>query len=242
MRIRTLVFGTAAAAAGAAVAYACAVRPWWRSWGVDPDESAMGLPGDDLVSDANVVETRAIDIDASPAAVWPWLVQMGYGRGGWYSYDAIDMKGGSLDHIEPSLQVLAEGDILPVAPDAAFKVAVLDPGHALVLLADEAMMEEQATAARARRDAGEVIDEAPVNLRATGKAMPSIAGFSASWAMVLRELDDGRTRLTERMRVKMPAPSGGGQAVMGEAFGLGVFVMTRKQMLGIRRRAERPTA
>ena len=238
MRIRTLLFGTAAAAAGAAAAYVYAVRPWWRSWGVDPEESLMALPGDDLVPDANVSETRAIDIDAPPDAVWPWLVQMGYGRGGWYSYDAIDMKGGSLDRIDPSLQGLAEGDLVPVAPDAAFQARVLEPGHALVLYADEAMMEEQAEAAKTRRDAGEAVDEAPVNLRATGRAMPSMAGFAASWAIVVRELDDGRTRLTERMRVKMPTPSGGGQAVAGEAFGFGVFAMTRKQMLGIKRRAE----
>ena len=238
MRIRTLLFGTAATAAGAAAAYVYAVRPWWRAWGVDPDESTMELPGDDLVADANIVETRAIDIDAPPEAVWPWLVQMGYGRGGWYSYDAIDMKGGSLDHIEPSLQGLAEGDMVPVAPDAAFAVRVLDRGHALVLYADEALMKEQAEAAKARLDVGEAVDETPVNLRATGRAMPSMAGFAASWAIVVRELDDGRTRLTERMRVKMPTPSGGGQVVAGEAFGFGVFAMTRKQMLGIKRRAE----
>jgi hypothetical protein len=239
MRIRTLMIGTAAAAAGAAVAYVSAIRPWWRAWGMDPDESAMPLPGDDLVPDPTVVETRAIDIDAKPDAVWPWLVQMGYGRAGWYSYDAIDMKGGSLDHIEPSLQSLAEGDMVPVAPDAAFQARVVEPGHALVLYADEAMMEEQAKAAAARREAGEAVEGRPTNLRATTKAMPSMAGFAASWSIVVRELDDGRTRLTERLRVTMPVPSGGGQAVLGEAFGFGVFAMTRKQMLGIRRRAER---
>jgi hypothetical protein len=238
MRIRTLLFGTAATAAGATAAYVYAVRPWWRAWGVDPEESTMDLPGDDLVADANIVETRAIDIDAPPDAVWPWLVQMGYERAGWYSYDAIDMKGGSLDCIEPSLQVLSEGDMVPVAPDAGFAVRVLDPGHALVLYADEAMMKGQAEAAMARRDAGEVVGETPAPLRATGRAMPSMAGFAASWAMVVRELDDGRTRLTERMRVNMPTPAGAGQVVAGEAFGFGVFAMTRKQMLGIKRRAE----
>ncbi len=238
MRIRSLFVGAAAGAAGAAIAYVYAVRPWWRAWGVDPDESAMPLPGDDLVPDANVVETRAIDIDAPPDAVWPWLVQMGFGRGGWYSYDAIDMKGGSLDHIDPSLQGLAEGDMVPVAPDAGFQARIVEPGHALVLYGDEAMMEEQAKAAAARRDAGEAVDATPANLRAGTRAMPSMAGFAASWALVVRELDDGRTRLTERMRVKMPAPAGGGQRVLGEAFGFGVFAMTRKQMLGIKRRAE----
>jgi hypothetical protein len=243
MRIRTLMIGTAAAAAGAAAAYAYAVRPWWRAWGVDPDESAMPLPGDDLVPDPTVVETRAIDIDAKPDEVWPWIVQMGYGRAGWYSYDAIDMKGGSLEHIDPALQGLAEGDMIPVAPDAAFQARIVEPGHALVMYADEAMMEEQTkAAAAARQAAAEEAEGTPANLRAATRAMPSMAGFVLSWALVVRELDDGTTRLTERMRVTMPAPSGGGQRVMGEAFGFGVFAMTRKQMLGIRRRAERLSA
>ena len=64
-------------------------------------------------------------------------------------------------------------------------------------------------------------------------------GFAASWAFVLRPLDDGRrTRLTERLRLRMPAPDGPAATVLGGAFGLGVFAMTRKQMLGIRDRAE----
>jgi hypothetical protein len=69
--------------------------------------------------------------------------------------------------------------------------------------------------------------------------MPSMPGFAASWAFVLRPLDDGRrTRLTERFRVRMPSPDGPAATVLGGAFGFGVFAMTRKQMLGIRDRAE----
>jgi hypothetical protein len=64
-------------------------------------------------------------------------------------------------------------------------------------------------------------------------------GFAASWAFVLRPLDDGRrTRLVERLRVRIPAPEGPAASAMANLFGLGVFVMTRKQMLGIRDRAE----
>ena len=109
MRIRTLLFGTAAAAAGAAAAYVYAVRPWWRSWS-GPGRIRNGAsPGDDLIPDANVVDTRAVDIDASPDAVWPWLVQMGYGRAGWYSYDAHSTCQGREPRPDrsPSLQGLA---------------------------------------------------------------------------------------------------------------------------------------
>ncbi len=239
MRARVLLVGAAAAAAGAAATFAFAVRPWWRSWGVDPVDATLDFAGDDLVPDATVVETRGIEIDAPPDAVWPWLVQMGYNRAGWYSYDAIDMKGASVSEIIPELQHLAVGDLVPNSPDTAFVVRSLDAGRSLVLYADEKTVEEQVAAARARKEAGEAVDETPVNLKAAGKMMPSMPGFAASWAFVLRPLDDGRrTRLTERFRVRMPAPDGPAATVLGGAFGFGVFAMTRKQMLGIRDRAE----
>jgi hypothetical protein len=239
MRARVLFIGAAAAAAGAAATYAFAVRPWWRSWGVDPVDATLDFAGDDLVPDATVVETRGIEIDAPPDAVWPWLVQMGYNRAGWYSYDAIDMKGASVSEIVPELQHLAVGDLVPNSPDTAFVVRSLDAGRSLVLYADEKTVEEQVAAARARKEAGEAVEEAPANLKAAGKVMPSMPGFAASWAFVLRPLDDGRrTRLTERFRVRMPAPDGPAATVLGGAFGFGVFAMTRKQMLGIRDRAE----
>lgn len=240
MRARTLLFGTAAATAGAAAAFALAIRPWWRSWGVDPTDAALAFAGDELVPDATVVETRGVEIDAPPDAVWPWLIQMGYNRAGWYSYDQVDMKGASVDRILPELQHLAVGDLVPNSPDTAFIVRSLEPGRALVLYADEKTVEEQVATARARKEAGEAVEETPANLKAAGKVMPTImAGFAASWAFILRPLDDGRrTRLVERFRVQMPAPEGPAAAVLGGAFGFGVFAMTRKQMLGIRDRAE----
>jgi len=238
MRLRTLAVVAAAGAAGAA-AYAFAVRPWWRSWGVVPADTDRVLPGDDLVTDASVVETRSIEIGAPPDAVWPWLVQMGYNRAGWYSYDVIDMKGASVDAIVPELQQLAVGDMVPNAPDTAFEVKVVESGHALVLYADEQLVDSQVAAARAKKEAGAAVEETPANLKAAGKMMPSMPGFAASWAFVLEPLDGGtRTRLIERFRVRMPAPAGPGAVFMGEAFGFGVFAMVRKQMLGIRDRAE----
>ncbi len=240
MRVRTLVFvGAVGAVAGAAAAYVTAVRPWWRSWGVDPEEAALALAGDDLVPDASIVETRGVEIGAPPDAVWPWLVQMGYNRAGWYSYDVVDMKGASVDRIVPELQELAVGDLVPNSPDTAFAVRVLDPGSALVLYADEKLVEEQVAAAQERKAAGTATEETPANLRAASKMMPAMPGFAASWAFILQPLDDGRrTRLVERFRVRMPAPESPAAGVMAGAFGFGVFAMTRKQMLGIRDRAE----
>jgi len=240
MRVRSVLFVSAvAAAAGAAATYALRVRPWYRTWGVDPADADLVLAGDDLVPDATVVETRGVDIGAPPDAVWPWLVQMGFNRAGWYSYDVVDMKGASVDRIIPELQQLAVGDLVPNSPDTAFAVRVLDPGRALVLYADEKLVEEQVAAAQERKAAGDAVEATPANLRAAGKMMPAMPGFAASWAFVLRPLDDGRgTRLVERFRVRMPTPDGPAAGVMAGAFGFGVFAMTRKQMLGIRDRAE----
>ncbi|MDA8237311.1 MAG: hypothetical protein M0T75_05395 [Chloroflexi bacterium] len=236
MRARTLILGAAAATTGAAAAYALALRPWWRAWGVDPADGNLALPGDDLVPDATVVETRGVDIGAPPAAVWPWLVQMGFDRAGWYSYDVVDMKGASADRIVPEFQDLAVGDLVPAAPDTAFEVRSLEPGTALVLYLDAEMVEEQAAAAAAR-GAG-TVEATPANLRAATRLMPPMGGFAASWAFALRPLDGGRTRLVERFRVRMPAAGGPGARLAGEAFRFGAFAMTRRQMLGIRDRAE----
>src|SRR5688572_14283386 len=91
------------------------IIPWWRRWGRQASDDGP-LPGDDLVADPTAVETRGIDIDATPEEVWPWLVQMGYGRAGWYSYDAVDMDMPSADRIRPELAGLAVGDVMPTHP------------------------------------------------------------------------------------------------------------------------------
>jgi len=238
MRFRTVLFAGVAAAGAAAASYALAVRPWWRSWGVDPADAEVPFPGDDLVPDATVTETRGLEIGAPPDAVWPWLVQMGYNRGGWYSFDAIDMKGASLDRIDPELQQIEVGDLIPNSPDTAFEVKVVEPERALVLYADEKLVEAQVAVARAKKEAGDDVESTPVNLQAATKVMPPMPGFAASWAFVLEPLEGRRTRLVERFRIRMPAPEGPPAAVMGEAFGFGLFAMVRKQMLGIRDRAE----
>jgi hypothetical protein len=243
MRVRTVLLMTGAAAVTAAVAYGYAVRPWWRSWGVDPEASAAPLPGDDLVPDATGIETRTIEIAAPPAAVWPWLVQMGFGRAGWYSYDAIDMRGKSADRVNPEWQTLAEGDLVPVAPDAGFVVRALDPGRELVLYTDDALVAEQAEKAKAARQAGQAVEETPANLEAVGRMMPSMPGFAASWAFVLEPLDGGiRTRLVERLRLRAPSTGQKGMEAFLPVLGFGVFVMVRKQLLGVRDRVERAVA
>jgi len=99
-------------------------------------DRAWRLEGDDLVPDARGQLTHATTIDAPPADVWPWLVQMGCQRAGWYSWDVLDNgRVRSADHIIPELQHLAIGDILPARPVGAegFEVLRLIPERALVL-------------------------------------------------------------------------------------------------------------
>jgi hypothetical protein len=94
------------------------------------------LPGDALVPEPVFRSTHAITIDAPPEQVWPWMAQMGAGRAGWYSWDAIDNGSRhSSTTIVPDFQSVAPGDIMPAAPGAtdAFVVALADPPRDLVL-------------------------------------------------------------------------------------------------------------
>jgi hypothetical protein len=231
MRIRTLLLVAGAGYAG----YRLALRPWWERWGVEPAEAGAALAGDDLVLAPDRVETRGIDIAAPPEDVWPWLVQMGFGRAGWYSYDRVDMEGGSAVGIRPELQHLEVGDIVPTHPGGGFEVRALEPGRSLVLYTDDALMGSQAKAAKA---AGTATGATPSGLEASGAFMSAGMGerFSVSWAFVLEPTSTG-SRLVERVRVSMPDARGGRQ-VLGPMVGFGVFLMIRQQLLGIRDRAE----
>lgn len=108
----------AAVIAIAAGLYARIFRPWQLTWGATAAEAARALPGDELVRDPTFAATRAITIAASPEEIWPWLIQVGVTRAGWYSYDLLDNLGRhSAVSVIPDLQHLAVGDVLPLSPD-----------------------------------------------------------------------------------------------------------------------------
>ena len=233
MRMRIAVLGTAV---GIAIGIALdRAHRWWRTWGIVPDEAERALPGDELVSAPVAVETRGITIDAPPGAVWPWLVQMGYGRAGWYSYDQLDQRGASAERIVEEWQQLAVGDILPTHPGGGFEVAIVEPERALVVRSDTALVRAQAAAAEA---SGGGLERATPGVQASGAILGSTPqDFAASWAFVLEPVGDGRTRLVERFRVWYGEESPGARIVM-PFVGFGVFVMLQRQMTGIRSRAE----
>jgi len=236
--IKWIVGLTAGVVISAAAGYTLVLGPSRRRWSADPDESAMPLPGDDLVPLADFNETMAVTIDAPPSAVWPWLLQLGYGRGGWYSYDVIDMRGHSTREIQPELQDLRAGEMVPFAPGMGFRVDVLEPERALVLYGDDRVSAEAPDMDAGSRD-GERTGETGVGLKMTGVlAQANMREFQVSWAFVLVPLDGGRTRLLERFRTRStPGPAA---AIVGPLIGIGHFLMTRKQMLGIKGRAEMP--
>ena len=69
-------------------------RPWQLHWGAAGEEIDTVLPGDDLIPGPDLVTTRGITIGVPPGQVWPWLAQLGQGRGGFYSYDLLENLAG----------------------------------------------------------------------------------------------------------------------------------------------------
>jgi len=131
--LRTLAVCTATAGA-----YAFFVRPRLLRWGATDEEVQEPYPGAELIPDGIRSATMAVTIDAPPGHVWPWLVQMGYGRAGWYSWDHLDNWGrASADRIHPEWQHIAVGDRLPSMPNDKtwWEVAALEPERFLGLRA-----------------------------------------------------------------------------------------------------------
>jgi hypothetical protein len=118
-------------------------------WGATDAEVARAMPGDDLVADPVHVATRAVTVRARAEEVWPWLAQMGKGRGGLYSLDALDRVFGildapSADRIVPEWQDLRPGDVIPIGRSAGWPVHAVEPPRSLVLrIADRGVLVTQ---------------------------------------------------------------------------------------------------
>lgn len=156
--------------------------------GATDAEVAAGLPGDDLVPDATDVVDRAATLDAPPSEVWPWLVQLGKKRAGWYFPRRVEAmlprRGRGLRHIDPVWQALAPGEDIPdYGPGTpVFRATTVDPRRALVYLS----LRDRANGHRWPAD---------------GRAdRPGV--LALSWALVLTDLD-GRTRLHIRLRLRV---------------------------------------
>jgi hypothetical protein len=109
-----------AALAGAVGIYIVFYRPRQLRWGATDQEVARAMPGDEIVARPVFNATRAVTVNGRPEEIWPWLVQIGFGRAGWYSYDILDNLGRhSSEEILPEYQHLAPGDLIPLGPGEA---------------------------------------------------------------------------------------------------------------------------
>ena len=188
-------------------------RPWYMRWGTTGDEASATLPGDDLVPEAGAETTMAVTIDAPPDAVWPWLVQMGQDRAGFYTW--IWVENGLLhlgfrnaDRIVPEWQNLNVGDhlwFLPeryVTPRFGPTVVRIEPNRALILTL------------------GELDQPVP-----------------ATWQFVLEPTAAGGSRLFFRQRASADQPLA--VRIPNLLMEPGYAYMERKMLLGIKERAER---
>jgi hypothetical protein len=202
----------AASAIGlAAGTYILFARPRHLQWGASTQECEVSLPGDDLIASPDLTATRAITVRGSAGQVWPWIAQLGQGRGGFYSYDFVENLVGcdihSADRIFPGWQDIRVGDVVRLAPGAGLDVAAVEPGRSLVLRGGVQM----------------------------GNAPPP---YDFTWAWVLRDEPDGTSRLLVRERYSYTRPWA---RLLVEPVEAVSFIMSQKMLRGIRDRAERVT-
>jgi hypothetical protein len=142
--MKRCVFGVGMAGAAAVIPVAGWRRftGWQRNWGASLDEQLRTMPGDEFVGNPDFRTTRAITVHAPPEAIWPWLAQMGKGRGGLYSYDFLDRLFGYIDApsskvILPQFQDIQPGDLIPLGRGAPFPVAEAKKNEHLVLAGEQ---------------------------------------------------------------------------------------------------------
>ncbi len=188
------------------------MRRRYLTWGATDQEIGDPLAGDDLISNPDMVATRAIAIRAAAERVWPWIAQLGQGRGGFYSYDWLENLVGcdihSSDRILREWQDIEVGDEIKLAPQVGLVVALVEHERSLVLRGG-----------------------IPMGKRA--------APYDFTWAFTLRDEPDETTRLLVRERyvyTRAWAP------LVVEPTELLSFVMSQKMLRGIRDRAEQTVA
>lgn len=202
---------TGAAGAAAVAVYLFLFRPWHLRWGADLDELTRPLPGDELVPQPKQISTRAITIQASAADIWPWLAQVGQGRGGFYSYDWLENLIGcdihNANRILPEHQQIAVGDKVRLGPEGYpfYTVAAVEPERYLLLRA------------------GELEQESPP--------------VEDVWLFYLDEITPGVTRLIARNR-RDYEPSLGNWLVWQVITEPLHFLMEQKMLRGIKGRVE----
>ncbi|HZD79424.1 MAG TPA: hypothetical protein VE646_05235, partial [Actinomycetota bacterium] len=160
-------------------------RPWLLRSGATPEEEGRPLPGDELVAHPNWQATRAVSIDATPARIWPWVAQMGYGRGGWYGWNPLEREDTGAFRLLPNLPATKVGDVLLDGPGCdetkgAFEVMTVEAPRTLVL--------------HSARD--------PLTGREVDPAHKPRLLIDTAWSFCLDPIDRRRTRLLARTRIQ----------------------------------------
>jgi hypothetical protein len=205
--------------AGSIIFLSPLLRPWYRKWGATEKEAQRSLAGDQIVPRPRSEITCAITVNTPIEQVWPWLIQLGSQRAGWYSYDLLDNGASpSADRILPEHQQLAIGDKVLLTPDGrlGYPVAALEPHKTIVL--------------------GGTIDTRTGEGINPGDPLPE-AYFSGINVFVFDRVDETITRLIFRQRLDWN-PSFANTLIYRIFLEPISFVMGRKMLKGIKRRAE----
>jgi hypothetical protein len=185
--------------------YLRVIRPWQLRWGATDDELRRAMPGDEIVTRPTFNATRAVTVEAPPSMIWPWIMQIGFGKAGWYSYDLLDNFGRpSATRIIAEFQHLQAGDVVPFyrgigAPEGVgLKVKAIEPEQWVLWWDDRTQ--------------------------------------DTTWTWALDPVDQRRTRLTTRvrMRYRWTKPS----ILFSLLVEFADVVMMRKCLLTIKQRAE----
>jgi hypothetical protein len=127
----------AAVGVGGVAGYYFALRPWHMRWGASREEISRPMPGDDLVREPLYVSNRAITIHARPWEIWPWVVQIGMGRAGFYGYQwferLAEVSISTVEHIIPEFQSLEAGDFIPAGRGIQLPVRSVELNGSLVI-------------------------------------------------------------------------------------------------------------
>jgi len=195
-------------------------KPLRDRWGLSHKEANSPFPGDHLVPQPRSEFVHAIEINAPAKLVWPWIAQIGQGRGGFYSYEALENIFGlqiyNSDKILPEFQQLKIGDLIPFSPKDTYPVVICEHGKALVIEnwydLNKNSVYNQAL-------------ESPMNY------------LHLSWLWRVEPIDEHRSRFISRNRVDY-SPSLKNSLLFGPMAEPIVFAMDRKMCYGIKRRAE----
>ena len=217
-----LSLGVLAAVTALGITYDRILRPWHQHWGITQDELSRSWPGDDLVPNACGESTHGITINAPASQIWPWIVQIGQDRAGFYSYTQLENLFGcemrNAGQIVPEWQERYVGDMVWMTPKRKFngvgrmEIALLEPNRAMILIPPR--------------------DVLPT-------ARPGGAANS-TWGFILDPIDEHSTRLIMRGRGESSPRLR--DRVIGYAFWEPAhFIMERKMMLSIKDLVERAT-